>query len=261
MVKLDDKVMVLLADEETRYFARVEKGNVLATHQGNLIMETLIGKEYGSAVSLGFKKAYVLKPSLVEEIFSTKRSTQIVYPKDIAHIVLYLDIKEGDTVFEAGTGTGIVTSVFSRIVGPSGRVVTYEKRSDLVDKIKANISTLGNIERVTFVNEDVANCCCRNIADAFFLDVPDPVAVMEAAVSALKGSGRICVLCPTANQAQESIKLLRKLNIVDIQMWEIIARNYKTNPDRLRPEDRMVGHTAYLIFGIKVDRRYADEKK
>ncbi|HQN29469.1 MAG TPA: SAM-dependent methyltransferase, partial [Mesotoga sp.] len=130
-----------------------------------------------------------------------------------------------------------------------------EKRSDFVMRARENVAALGKIERVTFFPEDIERCDEENVADSFFLDVPDPLAVMDRAVSILKGGGRICVLCPTTNQVQESIRLLGELNIVDIQMWEIMARNYKTNPDRLRPEDRMVGHTAFLIFGVKIKRR------
>jgi tRNA (adenine57-N1/adenine58-N1)-methyltransferase len=33
---------------------------------------------------------------------------------------------------------------------------------------------------------------------------------------------------------------------------EILLRKYKTVADRLRPDDRMVAHTGYLIFGRKV---------
>jgi len=54
---------------------------------------------------------------------------------------------------------------------------------------------------------------------------------------------------------------LEEMNIVSIQMWETMVRSYKTNPERLRPEDRMIGHTAYMVFGIKVEGRNNREKK
>jgi len=31
----------------------------------------------------------------------------------------------------------------------------------------------------------------------------------------------------------------------------LLLRHYKPNPDRLRPEDRMVAHTAFLLFARK----------
>jgi tRNA (adenine57-N1/adenine58-N1)-methyltransferase len=34
---------------------------------------------------------------------------------------------------------------------------------------------------------------------------------------------------------------------------EILFRRYKTLAARLRPEDRMVGHTGYLLFARKIE--------
>lgn len=261
MIRSGERVLILLDDEETSYIAEVVEGGVLTTHYGNLVLSSLVGKAYGSSISLGFKKAYLLKPSIVDGIFSLKRFTQIVYPKDIAFITLYLDIKEGDTVYEAGTGTGVMTSIFSRLVGSCGKVVTYEKRKEFVERARKNVELLGNVERVVFVADDIANCRDTQVADVFFLDVPETLSVIKEVVMTLKGGGRICVLCPTTNQVQETISLLEEMNIVSIQMWETMVRSYKTNPERLRPEDRMIGHTAYMVFGIKVEGRNNREKK
>ena len=120
MIEYGDNVLILLEDEETRYFSEVKKGGILKTHFGNLIMDSLVGKEFGERINLGLRNAYLIKPSMIDGIFSLKRSTQIVYPKDMAFILLTLDIKPGDVVYEAGTGTGVMTSILSRQVGESG---------------------------------------------------------------------------------------------------------------------------------------------
>ena len=36
-----------------------------------------------------------------------------------------------------------------------------------------------------------------------------------------------------------------------VEVCEILLRYYKTNPERLRPVDRMVAHTGYLVFACK----------
>ncbi|RLL85811.1 SAM-dependent methyltransferase [Mesotoga sp. H07pep.5.4] len=261
MIDYGDSVLIMLEDEEAKYFSEVKRGSVLKTHYGNLIMDSLVGREFGEKIRLGLRDAFLIKPSMIDGIFSLKRSTQIVYPKDVAFILLYLDIKPGDVVYEAGTGTGVMTSVFSRAVGESGKVVSYEKRQDFLEKAQKNVRHLGHIERVTFASGDVAECEESQKADAFFLDVPDPSASLESAVAILKKSGRICILCPTANQVQETLTILGTLGVIDIQVWEILARSYKANPERFRPEDRMVGHTTYLVFGIKVEGRKLNGKE
>ncbi|RKX49292.1 MAG: SAM-dependent methyltransferase, partial [Thermotogae bacterium] len=50
------------------------------------------------------------------------------------------------------------------------------------------------------------------------------------------------------------LETLSEEDVVDIEVWETFVRKMKINPKRFRPEDRMVGHTAYLIFGVKVSR-------
>ena len=36
-------------------------------------------------------------------------------------------------------------------------------------------------------------------------------------------------------------------------MCEVLLRYYKTEPSRLRPTDRMVAHTGFLIFGRRIE--------
>jgi tRNA (adenine57-N1/adenine58-N1)-methyltransferase len=37
------------------------------------------------------------------------------------------------------------------------------------------------------------------------------------------------------------------------EVCEILLRYYKSEPSRLRPTDRMVAHTGFLLFGRKVE--------
>jgi tRNA (adenine57-N1/adenine58-N1)-methyltransferase len=45
---------------------------------------------------------------------------------------------------------------------------------------------------------------------------------------------------------------LRRANFAFIEVCEILLRYYKAVSDRLRPTDRMVAHTGYLIFSRSV---------
>jgi hypothetical protein len=47
---------------------------------------------------------------------------------------------------------------------------------------------------------------------------------------------------------------------------ELLLRPYKPVPDRLRPEDRMLAHSAYMVFARKIARddeslRWMPEKR
>jgi tRNA (adenine57-N1/adenine58-N1)-methyltransferase len=50
----------------------------------------------------------------------------------------------------------------------------------------------------------------------------------------------------------QTLTHLLSLPFKDVEVLEILVRRYKPNPERLRPEDRMVAHTGYLIFAKKV---------
>ena len=43
-----------------------------------------------------------------------------------------------------------------------------------------------------------------------------------------------------------------------IEVEEILVRGYKPVPERLRPADRMVAHTGYLVFARRVDRQVTE---
>ncbi|MBI3740456.1 MAG: hypothetical protein HY257_01705, partial [Chloroflexi bacterium] len=85
--------------------------------------------------------------------------------------------------------------------------------------------------------------------DALFLDVREPWLFLAQAHAALKGGGFFGALVPTTNQISA---LLDEMNLradwTDIQVVEILLRGYKPVAERLRPVDRMVAHTGYLIF-------------
>ena len=88
--------------------------------------------------------------------------------------------------------------------------------------------------------------------DAAFLDVREPWLYMERVRTFLKGGAAIGFIVPTANQVSDSLQELRQ-GFGDLEVLEILFRRYKTVAARLRPEDRMVGHTGYLLFARKIE--------
>jgi tRNA (adenine57-N1/adenine58-N1)-methyltransferase len=60
------------------------------------------------------------------------------------------------------------------------------------------------------------------------------------------------ILVPTVNQIGKVLDGLGENFFFDIQVSEILLRYYKTDSRRIRPEDRMIGHTGYLVFASNV---------
>ena len=85
-------------------------------------------------------------------------------------------------------------------------------------------------------------------ADALFLDVRTPWDHLEAAAAVVAPGAPVGFLLPTTNQISELLAALEPSPFEDVEVLEILVRRYKPVPERLRPEDRMVAHTGFLVF-------------
>ena len=106
---------------------------------------------------------------------------------------------------------------------------------------------------MTLYNEDITGGFHETEVDAVFLDLREPWLFLNHAWAALKGSGFFGSLLPTVNQAELLVAGLQALPFGDVRMEEIIVRPWKTVAARLRPEDRMIPHSAFLIFARKIE--------
>ena len=223
------------------------------THKENFDLTGLLGRPYGSPLR-GSKGGvcYALRPTIYDFLMTLKRVTQIIYPKDIGYIILRLDVGPGKKVLECGTGSGSLLLAFAFSVGKEGRVVTYEKEARFQRVAQENLKRFGLGENVIFKPEATGRFDEKEEMDAVFLDLKTPWELLEAAWEALKPGRPLGILLPTANQVSRTLEELARLPFVGTQVLEIMLRLYKTNPERFRPEDRMVGHTAYLLFTRKI---------
>jgi tRNA (adenine57-N1/adenine58-N1)-methyltransferase len=248
---------IQLVGRDDKYFiVRLVPGGRLDTHRGYLAHDDLIGAEYGTEVfshrGHGF---FLLEPSTDDLIREIKRSSQIIYPKDAGFILMKLAVRPGQTVMEAGTGSGGMTTMLAQAVGPAGRVVTYEIRDDMQRNAMRNIERAGLSDRVTFKLRDIALGFDETDADAFFLDVPNPWDYTGQVRRALKGGGFFGSILPTTNQVSTLLSALERDRYEFVEVCELLLRYYKAVPERLRPADRMVAHTGFLIFARPINRR------
>ncbi len=229
-------------------------GGDFQTHRGVIKHDELIGLSWGTQVFSHLGAAFfLLQPAIADLLLDLKRNTQILYPKDIGFILLTMGIGPGQKVIEAGTGSGAMTIALSYAVGAEGCVVSYEQREEMQNLARKNLRRTGLDSRVDFKLRDIKDGFDETDADAFFLDVPNPYDYIEQVRAALKPGGFFCGIIPTANQAEILLRVLRRQRFAFIEMCEVLLRYYKPEPDRLRPTDRMVAHTGFLIFGRRIE--------
>ena len=252
----------LISAQNKRFIFRLVVDGKFETHRGYLSHNDLIGKSWGSRVFTHMGSPFVLlQPSMADILIETRRNTQIMYPKDIGFILLAMDVSPGKHILEAGTGSGSFTTALASAVGPSGRVTSYESRPEFQHLAHKNLDRLGLADRVDFKLRDIAEGFDERNIDAVFLDLPNPQDYIPQAKEALKPGGYLGNILPTTNQVSTLLVALRRSNFAFIEVCEILLRYYKAVADRLRPTDRMVAHTGYLIFSRSVIADIANLEK
>jgi tRNA (adenine57-N1/adenine58-N1)-methyltransferase len=252
----ENDLVLLIGQDRKQFVVRLEPGGQLQTHRGYLNHDDLLGQPLGREVLSHLDYPFVvLQPSTSDLISQLKRTTQIMYPKDIGYTLLKLSVVPGDRIIEAGTGSGGLTVALARAVGSSGKVYSYEIRPDILNLARKNLEALGLADCVSFKLRDIAEGFDETGVDALFLDVRRPWAYLAQVTDALKDSGFFGAILPTANQVADLIRGLEEQRTFGhIEVEEVLVRPYKAAPSRLRPVDRMVAHTGFLIFARKVHR-------
>jgi tRNA (adenine57-N1/adenine58-N1)-methyltransferase len=243
------------------YLVRLAAGGQLHTHRGIVDFDAITGIPWGSPIYTHTGSLYyLLQPSLADILRETKRNTQIMYPKDIGFILVTMGIGPGAQVLEAGTGSGAFTTALAWAVGPQGHVYSYDNRPEMQNLARKNLDRLGLLERVTLKERDVAEGFDEQGVDALFLDLQNPYEYLPQVRQALKSGGYFGSILPTTNQVSRLIYVFHANGFAFVDVCEIILRYYKPVAERLRPVDRMVAHTGYLIFAralVKVEEQPA----
>ena len=236
------------------HIVKIEEGKEIQSHKGILKMDNLIGLRWGSIVkSHNGNTFFVLQPALNDILKDTPRNTQILYPKDIGFVLLSLSIGPGKTIVEAGTGSGALTTAFAYSVGATGHVYTYEAREEMQNIAIKNLKMNLLDDRVTFKLRNVEDGFDEKNVDAVFLDLPNSYDYIRQVKTALKPGGFFGSILPTTGQVEKLLRALIENGFSFTEVCEILIRYYRTDPDRFRPVDRMVGHTGYLIFSRSID--------
>lgn len=253
-INVNDYVLLVSAKQEQHLIQVKEKG-AYSTKDGNLFFSDIVGKKFGSLVftHLG-AKYYVFKPTVTDFLKFIKRKTQVLYAKDLGFIILKLNIRSGIRMIECGSGSGSAATAFAFSLFPDGILYSYEARDEFMSLASENLKRLGLNDVVLFKNKDIESGFDEQDVDAVFLDVKYPERYITHAYNALKSGGSLCVFVPTTNQVVDVLKTLENTDFFMNEVVEIMLRNYKTVPDRLRPDDTMTAHTGFLIFARKIIR-------
>jgi len=235
------------------HFIVLKHAQTLQTHRGVIAHDAIIGQKWGSCLySHQGNPFYLMQPALVDILKNLKRNTQIMYPKDIGYVNMVMGIGPGQTVLEAGTGSGALTCAFAFLVGNEGRVISYDRKAEIQQLALQNLTKINLQDRVILKTREVELGFDEENVDAIFLDLPNPYDYLQIVERSLKPGGFFGTILPTVNQVSLTLKSLSQENFAFIEVCEIMLRFYKTDWERFRPTDRMIAHTGFLVFARSV---------
>jgi tRNA (adenine57-N1/adenine58-N1)-methyltransferase len=243
---------VQLTDPKGRlHTITLEAGKQFHTHRGAIEHDRLIGAPEGSVVHSTAGTGYLaLRPLLADYVLSMPRGAAVIYPKDSAQIVAQADIHPGARVIEAGAGSGALTCSLLRAIGPTGTLISYERREDHLEHAERNVRT--------FFGEHPANWDLRladlavhpadEVADRVILDMLAPWEMLPAVAAAIRPGGVLLGYVATTTQLSRLVEALRDAGCwTEPQSWETLVRNWHVLGLAVRPDHRMQGHTAFLV--------------
>jgi tRNA (adenine57-N1/adenine58-N1)-methyltransferase catalytic subunit len=221
--------------------------------RGVLDLSGELGRPPGGEVEWLGRRYRLVRPSLGDLLGSLARGPQIVTPKDAFHLAYLAGVQPGRSVAEAGTGSGALTIVLATLVGPTGRVTSYEKRPEFLGAARANLERAGVADRVRLVLRDVAvEGIDATGLTSVLLDLPEPWEVVRSAEAALVPGGYLATYTPTYNQLERAVRTLREAGLGDVRALELLERPIQVGDGGTRPASEMLGHTGFLAAGRKV---------
>ena len=248
---------VQLTDQKGKiYSITITPGKEWHTHKGWIVHDDLIGLPEGSVVSTsaGLKFTAFI-PLLTDYVLSMPRGATIVYPKDAALIVGFADIFPGARVLEAGVGSGALTLSLLRAVGPSGSVHSVERREEFAANATSNIENyfggrpanwslaIGSVQEQEFDHD----------FDRVILDMLAPWECVEMAAKVLRPGGVFMAYVATTTQLSATAEALKDDgHFTEPESFESMVRGWHHEGLAVRPQQRMIGHTGFLIFSRRM---------
>lgn len=267
MQNLKEGELVHLIDKRgRRYQLLLNAGSSFSSTHGAISHDDIIGLEDGSVIRSSLRDPiFVVRPTLAEYITKMRKGAQIIYPKDIAAILMLADIFPGAKVLEAGTGSGALTTALLRAVGKDGMVVSYDKSAEFQVVAQKNIDTFfGKVERTDCSGElilkeqDVYQGIEEKELDRILLDLSEPWRVLEHAEESLLNGGILLCYNPTVLQIY---KLSRRLELRygssfrTMGIYEVGLREWEIKDRSMRPEHKMIAHTGFIFVARKCTAR------
>jgi len=239
---------LLLDSKKRRYLIDLVEGGEFHSHNGFVAHHDVVGQREGVVVRSTKGSEYtVLRPTLEDFVVEMPRGAQVIYPKDLAPICMLADIGPGVRVFETGIGSGALSMTMLRY---GADIVGYEIREDFANRAKKNVESFLGSAALDRYDVHIADSYegidpALGMFDRVVLDLPEPWNVVPNAEAVLQPGGLLVAYTPSITQAVQVREAL-KGKWIDARTIEVLHRGWHIEGQAVRPDHRMVAHTAFL---------------
>jgi tRNA (adenine57-N1/adenine58-N1)-methyltransferase len=226
-------------------------GGKFHTAKGSISHDDLIAQSEGIVVtSSGGTPFLAMRPLLNEFTVGMPRGAAVIYPKDAAQILMSADVFPGARVLEAGAGSGALTCSLLRAIGPTGRLISYERRADFANLARRNVESFFGASPPSWELRvgDLVESLTVEPLDRVVLDMLAPWDCVTALAEVLVPGGVFCAYVTTTTQLAQTVETLRvHTGFAEPEATESMVRAWHVEGLAVRPRHNMVGHTGFVI--------------
>lgn len=237
---------LFIDSKKRRYLVTLNIEGEFHSHSGFIPHLNVIGQQPGLvAESTKGSKYIVLRPTLEDFVVEMPRGAQVIYPKDLAPMCMIGDIYPGVRVFETGVGSGALSMTMLRW---GAHVTGIEMREDFLNRATSNVRSFLGEEAVSRYHVSLGDSyeqVPEGEFDRVMLDLPEPWQVIPHAEKVLTPGGLLVAYTPSITQAVQVREALGR-GWVDQRTVEVLHRTWHIEGMAVRPDHRMVAHTAFL---------------
>ena len=247
-----DKQLVEIKTPKNKYLSVVEKDKEFITNEGKFQFSDIqkIPSIITTSTGIDFQ---IYSPTYKEFVLLMKRGPQIIYPKDVGQIIVESNIHNASKVLEIGSGSGALTLYMYSLLKNSGKL--YSLDSSKINQRRASktisrfLSTYSQDSvDVTFINEKLINFNLKSLdedIDTIITDVPEPWEFFIN--NKIENNLSWVSYLPSISQIMKINNTLIENNFQDIEVKEVILRDWIVDQKVVRPTNKLVSHTGFLI--------------
>jgi tRNA (adenine57-N1/adenine58-N1)-methyltransferase len=247
-----DNQLIVIKTSKNKYLSVVESGKEFITNEGKFKFSDLkkIPSIITTTTGIDFQ---IYTPTYKEFVLLMKRGPQIIYPKDVGQIIVESNLHNSSRVLEIGSGSGALTLYLYSLLQNSGKL--YSLDSSKINQRRANktisryLSTYSkDTVDVNFINEKLDNFNFKNLEDkidAIITDVPEPWDFFIN--NNIDTNLNWVSYLPSMSQIIRINETLKEKNFQDIEVKEVILRDWIVDKKVVRPTNKLVSHTGFLI--------------